>query len=270
MGTYFINEAFDKAIKDYIQSKDKKDGVLYNSFLVVLIRKLSIIYNELDIVIPFEKQDEKLFDANILKYGYSHNDLILFKNTIQLFYNNEKNNIVPNTEFILIEKMLINMFMLKKVNFEITLEEEKSFKELLYSPFSSNELIISYNYLHASDENEIISYFDEQNKINQKIISETPKHLLSPEAYKVVNKNYTDIYLLSAEDIEKINDEIYEKLEVKKNAINFEYLFDKALYNFFHKDDKISSGNGYVDILLILGIVCTIVMIILIISLFFI
>ena len=49
----FINEAFSKAINDYLESKDSKDGILYNSFLVVVIRMLIIIYGELDIINPY-------------------------------------------------------------------------------------------------------------------------------------------------------------------------------------------------------------------------
>ena len=44
MESYFINEAIEKAINDYMNSKDKVESVLYNSFLVVVIRMLISIY----------------------------------------------------------------------------------------------------------------------------------------------------------------------------------------------------------------------------------
>ena len=39
----FINEAFTKAINDYLKSVEQPKSVVYNSFLVVVIRLLIIM-----------------------------------------------------------------------------------------------------------------------------------------------------------------------------------------------------------------------------------
>lgn len=260
MKDYFINEAFDKALADYIDSLEHKEGVIYNSFLVLVIRKLVLIYGQLDIIGPYNAKDELLLHNNLLKFNISKMKLNKFFMNLQLFYNNDKLNITPNSVYIEIDKILVDMFMAKKINFNVTEEEIIDFKKHLYSPNSLNPLMISYNYLHSIDNFAIANYFDDQNKIYIKVQVVEPKVLLTPEAYRVVNKNYTDMCVLSAEDVKKINDEVYNSLNIDKNSVNFEYLYDLALYNYYNKNKKITTGNGYVDILLVMGMVSTVVM----------
>ncbi len=269
MITYFINEAFDMAIKTYLDKKTKPNCVEFNSFLVVVIRSLVFIYGELDITTPYFSKKEELFDRNLGKYNYSDLEIEAFKKELENYLINEKNNVKPNPSFLEIEKMLINMFMMKKINHVVTKDEEIIFESLLYTPNNQNELMISYNFLHSATGSEVINYFKDRNEKCKKVTVETPKHLLTPDAYNVINKNYTDICLLSAVDVEKVNSEVYSALEVPKNAINHEYLLDQKLKEFYHKTEPVTSGNGYVDILLILGIICTIIMIIIIATIIF-
>ena len=65
MKSFFVNEAVDKAINDYLQSKNIEESVLFNSFLVVVVRILVIIYGELDIVNPYAIKNENLFLDNL-------------------------------------------------------------------------------------------------------------------------------------------------------------------------------------------------------------
>ncbi len=269
MVSYFINEAFDLAIKTYLDKKNKPNTIEYNSFLVVLIRTLVFIYGELDITTPYFSKHEHLLDENLGKYNFSKLEIDAFKKELDLYLENEKNNVKPNPSFLKIEKMLINMFMMKKINHVVTVEEEDNFRKLLYTNNSNNDLMISYNFLHSPDVNEIENYFIDRSEKCKKITVETPKHLLSPNAYNVINKNYTDVCLLSAVDVEKVNEEVYKFLEVPKNAVNHEYLLEEKLKEFYYEDVPLTSGNGYVDILLILGIICTIIMIIIILTIIF-
>lgn len=260
MNNYFINEAFDYAIKSYLESKNHKDGIVYNSFLVVVVRSLINIYGELDIIGAYENNDELLLHSNMLKFRLSKMKLNKFFLDVQSFYNNEKLEIVPNSIFISIEMFLIDMYMAKKINYNVTSIENDEFKKLLYSPYAKNPLMISFNYQHSTDNFVVTNYFDSQDRLNIKVEVSEPKVLLAPEAYRIINKNYTDVCLLSADDVKKINDEVYSSLNVDKNMVNFEYLYDLALYNFYNKDRKLTSGNGYVDILLVMGIISTFVM----------
>ncbi len=250
----FINKAFDEVINLYLEGTSK------HNFLVEVIKTLELIYNRLDIENPYIAKDETLFDNNLLKFGYSKDKLTQFKMDFLLCYENISNDIKPNEYVVKLEKALIDMYLAKKSKNTIPEDKEKAFLDILYTPLSSDEIKISYNYLHSSDDFEIINYFHTNNK---KIYNKTPKvekELLPPEAYKVVDENYTHVKMLSAEDINLINNKVYEALEVNKNAINFEYMFEKALFNFLNADNKITTGNGFVDILLIISFISTIVM----------
>ena len=79
----FVNEAFSEAINDYLSSKNKPEGVKYNSFAVVVIRLLMIIYDELDILNPYYLNNEQSLNDNLEKYGYSYTKICEFKKAFQ-------------------------------------------------------------------------------------------------------------------------------------------------------------------------------------------
>ena len=79
MDKVFINNAFTKACDCYLDSNDNVKGVMYNSFLVVVIRMLVSIYSELDIINPKVMGDEDLLkekskNGKVLFVGDGIND----------------------------------------------------------------------------------------------------------------------------------------------------------------------------------------------------
>ena len=151
MKTYFVNEAFEKAINDYLESKNKQESILYNSFLVVVIRMLINIYSELDIINPFSIKNEDALDENLMKYGATITEINNLKRLIDGFYKIYKKNMnvvdkEDNIYFIEVQKCLIDLFTIKRVNFGVTDEEQKKFFELLYTPGCPNAYRISINY----------------------------------------------------------------------------------------------------------------------------
>ena len=84
----FVNEAFSEAINDYLSSKNKPEGVKYNSFAVVVIRLLMIIYDELDILNPYYLNNEQSLNDNLEKYGYSYTKICEFKKAFQRYFEN--------------------------------------------------------------------------------------------------------------------------------------------------------------------------------------
>ena len=125
MKTFFVNEAFEKAVIDYLNSRDKEESVLYNSFLVVVIRMLINIYGELDIINPYQIKNEFALDANLMKYGLSSESVSEFKRLLDGFYRIERKNMSSikreeNIYFIEVQKRLIDMFNIKRLNFGLT------------------------------------------------------------------------------------------------------------------------------------------------------
>lgn len=261
--TIFVNAGFTSAVNDYLNNKSIPEGIKYNSFLVVVIRMLTIIYDELDIINPFYLNNEMSLDSNLQKYGYSHSKVMEFKEKIQSFY--EKEN---DSDFIEIQKMLIDMFMKKKVILNISDTEIETFKQLLYSPSSANPLMVSYNFLITNTPFKVIEYFDASLTQNIKRKSDKPKETLNLEAYELFKYSLEDIKNMSSDELDTINKKIYNYFQVNENAINKTYLLDKAVYDFKNPKPSYSTGNGYVDILFIMGLVATLGMIILLITFF--
>ncbi len=267
MKVNFVNNAVDLAIKNYLENKNNKNSIIYNSFLVVVVRTLSVIYDELDVIGPYLGNNKDLFCLNLTKYGYSQNDLYLFFDNLNKYLETEFE--IPNKYFVEIEKALIDMYFYKKLSIKVNDLDEYKFKSLLYSPEAINELMISYNFMNTEDENIIMNYYKSKlNPEQEKNVVES-KELLSPEAYKIINQNYTNVSLLDDDMLKKVNDEVYNKLDIKKNAVNFDYLFEKKLSEFYNQKEKLTTGNGYVDILLVIGIIVTIIMIVIIATILF-
>ncbi|MFR5857235.1 MAG: hypothetical protein ACLUFU_05440 [Bacilli bacterium] len=263
----FINEAFTQAINDYLKSVEQPKGVIYNSFLVIVIRMLIVLYSELDIVNPLVINDEDLLKSNLTKYGFSKYQLDIFFSDLQVYYDIEKeqkDKIVkkPNPYFISVQKLLIDMLIAKKLNFQLKEKEVQDFYNLLYTPYSPNPLQVSYNFLMAEDVLEIDRYFRQQMKENVKQVKTREKHYLNVKAYELLNYSMNDLYQMDANEVDKINSQVYDYFKIRENAINKEYLLDKAIEAIERENNKVTSGNGYVDILLVLSIICTIIMVV--------
>lgn len=263
----FINEAFTKAINDYLSSVENPKGVVYNSFLVIVIRLLIVLYSELDIVNPMVINDEELLKNNLAKYGYSKNDLEMFLSDLQVYYDIEKENEnkmikIQNPYFITIQKELIDMLIAKKLNFHLKEKEVQDFYDLLYTPYSKNPLQVSYNFLMTDNVLEIDNYFRKQMKENVKMVVPREKHLLNVKAYELLNYSMDQINSMDANEIDRVNHQVYDYFKIRENAINKEYLLDKAIEAIEREKNKVTSGNGYVDILLVMSIICTVIMVV--------
>lgn len=268
MKSFFINEAFDKAVNDYLFSKDKTESILYNSFLVVVIRMLVNIYGELDIINPFRVKNEIAFDNNLAKYGASKEDIATLKNLIYEYYLVEKRNVQSvkrevNPYFIEVQKRLIDLFNLKRLNFGLTESDSHEFFDLLYTPGTSNALRQSYNFLNAENIYEVAEYYKEtMKKENEK--KEEQKNLLGFDVYKLFNLTIADISKMNDEDVDKLNSEIYKSFDISENAINKDYLLKEKIKELKMQNNPITTGNGYVDILLIMSVIVTTVMVVVI------
>ena len=271
MNQVFVNEAFTKAVDDYLKSSDNPQGVTYNSFLVVVVRMLICIYSELDIVNPMVVGDEDLLYKNLMKFGYLRDSLGIFFSNLQQYYdvakdNEHSDNKIKNPYFITVQKDLVDMFIAKKLNFYLTEEEVREFYDLLYTPYSKNPLRVSYNFLVSSvngnDVMEVDNYFKSQMRDNVKVIKPQEKHYLNVKAYELLNYSMDDLNKMDSNELDRVNHQVYDYFKIRENAINKEYLLEKAIEAIERENNKITSGNGYVDILLVMSVICTIVMIV--------
>lgn len=267
MKIVFINEAFTKGVEDYLNNLSNVQGIAYNSFLTVVVRFLISIYSELDIINPYKLNDYELLKSNLQKYGYSEEDISLFFQRLQEYYEieilNEGRQIKePNRAFVEIQKQIVDMFIKKKLSYELTKRETDNFYYMLYTPYAKNPLQVSYNFLTATDPLEVDNYFKKMMSENVKEVVPKEKHFLNVKAYELLNYSMDNIKDLDSSEIDKINTKVYDYLHIRENAINKEYLLEKALENLEREQNKVTSGNGYVDILLVLSIISTVAMLV--------
>ncbi len=274
MKTFFVNEAFDKAVEDYLNNKNKKEGVIYNSFLVVVIRLLINIYGELDIINPYQIKSEKALDDNLQKFGASLEQITELKRLIDGFYRIERKNMSSikrevNVYFIEVQKRIIDLFNLKRLNFGVTDSERKEFFDLLYTPGTSNALRLSYNFLNATDIYEIAEYYKVSiAKVVPKKSMEEEKNLLSFDVYKMFGYKISDISKMNKEEVDNLNKGIYHSFDINDNAINKDYLLEEKIKEFKMANTPITTGNGYVDILLVMSVIVTTIMVVVVLGVF--
>ena len=125
-----------------------------------------------------------------------------------------------------------------------------------------NPLRVSYNFLMSNDVLEVERYFKKEMRENVKVILPKEKHFLNAKAYEILNYSFDQVKNLESSDVDKINSQVYDYFKIRENAINKEYLLEKALENLERENNKVTSGNGYVDILLVMSIICTVLMIV--------
>ncbi len=274
MKPFFVNEAFDKAIDNYLRSKDRPESILYNSFLVVVIRMLINIYGELDILNPYRTNNEEALNNNLVKYGASLEQIDNLKRLIDGYYRTEEHNAKviakeKNIYFVEVQKIVIDLFNLKRLNFGTTETDSKEFFDLLYTPGTSNALRLSYNFKEAENIYEIAEYYTKAMKEEAPEDNETKKDLLGFDIYKMFNYSIADLSKMNGNEIDELNKEIYTSLDIKENAINKDYLLNKKIAEIKMQKNLITSGNGYVDILLIMSIIVTVIMVVIIFSTLF-
>ncbi len=259
----FINKGIDYAINEYLKYKDTPEHMNYNTFLVVIIRLLVIIYDELDILTPYYLNSENSLDNNLRKFGYPNLEIQEFKSLLNQYYDEPSEHL-----FITIQEMVIDMLSYKKRTIDIDQKDIAQFRGLLFSEEASNPLIVSYNFFMTNKENYIINYFEESLSKNNKETKVKEKDLLTMSAYELLNYTENQIANMNADEVDEVNKKVYNYLNVNANAINRKYLVNKAVYDLNHPKPAMSTGNGYVDILFVLSIIATISLVIFVITLF--
>ena len=263
---YFVNIAFDKSIKSYLNYKDNKDSVSYNTFPVVVIRLLALIYGKLDILNPYYLKNNIAFMNNLCRYGITNSEIALFKDDFLRAYEFEEDNKsrkikLRNPYFTTIQKYLVNMFVAKKKNQEVSLLEEEKFLDLIYSTHTKNPYRISYNYLNSDDVNFIEKYYysklNELDITRELTLDKTISGNLNLEALNLLGLNLSNLKNMSNEEINEAQNKAYEYFEVDAQSINRDSELNKAVDYYKLYGKKITTGNGYVDILLLMSVIIT-------------
>ena len=239
----FINEAFTIGIKNYLENKENTD------FLTVVIKTLINIYGELDIINPYKTNTESGmggFDENIIKFGYSKENLSLFKQEMMDYYLTKEQ--VPNKYFNKIEKDLIDMFFLK-IN-SVNHDE---------STFNNFKSYLLFNNEKSIDKTEIERYFNFKLKMFNTDIKYqlVENNTLSKEAYEILGYSYDNIIKMSKNELFDINNKVFDYFKIDQTKDDKYIRLDQAIMyykEFGHKEEK-KEENGYVEFLLLSGFI---------------
>lgn len=240
---FFINEAFTLGIKQYLENKENND------FLTVVIKTLINIYGELDIINPYKTNTESGmggFDENIVKFGYSRENLSLFKQEFLNYYLTKDQ--IPNKYFSKIEKDLIDMFFLKVKS--VNHDEE------IFNNFKS---YLKFNDEKSADKDEIERYFNYKLKsLNTDIKYQlVENNTLNKDAYEILGYSYDNITKMSKNELIDINNKIFDYFKIDQNNQDKYLRLEQAIiyYKEFGKKEEKKQENGYVEFLLLSGFI---------------
>lgn len=262
-GNIFINESFTKAINLYLENKHTETNPIFSSFPVMVIRALIFIYGELDIINPFRTNNEDRmggFDSNVTKFGFSKRSLKEFKEAFQKY---STASVQPNAYFLKIEKFLIDMFFYRKKALGATEEQITSFQNLLYLSTNKNPIVLQEFLKFTPNLQELDMYF--QSKLyesNHNFTFLPYKHnTLIPEAYTVLGYTLDMIVQLDEKTLDQLNTKILNYFKIDPNIPDKSERLKEAVTYYQRYGNTITSGNGYVDMLLLLSMVATVMMV---------
>ncbi len=165
----FINKALNESFKLYIENEDKNDSLIFNSFWVVVIRILVLIYGE-DIINYYNNKDENAFNITMLKYDYSTVEYSNFVNNYNRCYNfslKQESKAIKkkNKYFNLVQKSLIDMLIFKTKKETVSKDVINEIYELLFTANTKDFYRRSIALVEAYNPYEIDDYFKKQNLI---------------------------------------------------------------------------------------------------------
>ena len=217
-----MQEALIVAIKNYIEGK-KEDQFSYNIF-----KLLSYIYSEADIINPYKLGDFRLLDTNLKKYGLTDLELEKFDtafNKYVIYHNNDG--------FYTLYKIMMDMIALKHQKVPLSKEDIKRYEDIFFAGRTVKVLEDYWN-------NTLYKINNKSDKMVAKIYlqKKSINDLKTLKHYKLVREK--------EEEISKYN----QKLEMGRIKAKIVKISNTPI-------TPISSGNGFVDIIMILSFVAT-------------
>lgn len=252
---FFVNRSIDVGIENYLLKKNNEKYDKSHVFEMLVIEMLTNIYGEINVINPYKLKDSKSFMKNLQLYGLSQKTTYQFIDLMDEYYkwlalsSSHSTNLVEKIKFILLQ-----MVLLKCSEKQLSVKEKK-----LYIRFFENK-IIGLDELCKLMKDDNTNFYRMWSLKKHFIDSSTVEfnyELLMPEffdekKYKEFGISLNDISKLSNETVEKINNKIIVEdadTEKKKNR----FVIPLKL--------MISSGNGFVDTLVLLSVMATEIMI---------
>lgn len=260
MNNIFINDSISSGISNYLLIKQEKDYDKAHIFEVYIIRCLCKIYGDINILNPFRIGNENSFKSNLIMYGLKQEkmeEFISLMNDYSKWLNSEKN--VGKTDITSkIEIILIDMIIERNKSNKFT-NSELDFFDKYFDPKNNN--FATLHNLITKDINIVPMYWNRKKTLlnNNMKFKRIRNDLLSSEVYDKYGIDKDDMSKMSEEKVRNINNRILQN--EKEN--------NKRSKKFNPRNVIITSGNGFVDTLMLLTIMTTEIMIGIMIALYF-
>lgn len=259
---YFINPAIEYGIKSYIAYKEGSEYKRAHTFEMYVIKALTIIYGEKSILLPYKIDNEKAFECNLLMYDLKENDMknfIRYMNEYYEFMKNYKSETKATGLISEIESILIEMINKRNKRREFTEEEIHEF-DSIFNPIEGD--LKRLKSLVSSNTGLIVRYWQDNKygltNTQMRLMAVNP-NLLMPEQYAKFGFDIRTVAVLTENEINNINDKILHE-ENHSLEVNNKGIFKR------HQRILLTTGNGFVDKLMILSIMMTEIMVGLIIA----
>ena len=261
MNNYFINEAIDSGISNYLLIKQGSDYDKAHIFEVYIIRCLCKIYGDINILNPYRIGNANSLKSNLIMYGLKKEEMEEFINLMNEYsiWLNSKNNVGKTSITSKIELILVNMVVERNKTLKFS-SEELEFFDKYFDPKNNN-----FSKLHnliTKDINIVPMYWNRKKILldNNIKFKKIRNDLLSSQIYDKYGIDKDDISRMSEDKVRNINNRI----------ITSEKENEKRVKKFNPKSIIITSGNGFVDTLMLLSIMTTEILIGIMIALYFI
>lgn len=165
----FLNHAIEDSFKLYIEYKEQEESIVYNGYLVSVIRMLMIIYGD-ELLECYENQNSKAFNKLLTKYGFEKDLVKEFRMSFEKSYKamlkqEDKAIKKKNKYFNLVQKYLIDMLVKKNETEEVDKNDVLEFYNLLFTANNNDFYRKSIAVKEAYDPYEIDDYFKSFNLI---------------------------------------------------------------------------------------------------------
>lgn len=245
----FINSSFENGIKRYLNSQEYGNAYVFEENIIKL---LICIFNEADIINPFTLSDKKQLIDNLCTYGLNEMEVLSFLRYLEIYGKwLNSNRKEKNRVFECICRCLIKMIVLKSKYKELTADEMRIYDDFFALSNSNIRLMVE---MSSNSPYAMYKYWNVKKKIylekHSKLKIMLPK-LLKPEVYMKYGLSMEEMKKLSAYDVERINERI---LSDEKNPQGGGRKKEKP------RQLILTSGNGFVDTLVLFSIMVTEIM----------
>lgn len=250
-GTVFINDFISKGMAEYFTMRTA------STFESHIIECLADIYGFDNLKSVYDSKNEGTFATLLYRYGFPSDKYDNFlRDTIKyekFVLENAKDPSVKSDIASKVEASLITMFLYKCLLIEPSLEEISHFENNLLNNFA----MIKYHFNTSLNPNRTREIWDKKKRMledNVELVEIKPKYL-DAFTYAKFGTSIEEVKKMDYRMVEELNKYIESKQE-ESPIVAPKRIPAKKGINFF-KNTALSTGNGYVDALLIAGIIAT-------------